>query len=131
MALELITSSMRVSSTRMGIFLIGNHGGGSFLGYSRRRRRELWVILAWKVKLVPVPETVTVFTVTKTLEQGATKILYKWQQVADKLDEDLFIRVITQAGDGAKKGVRTVSNSYNALSRWRRQAPPNYGRKFS
>jgi hypothetical protein len=79
-------------------------GGGSF-----------GIILAWKVKLVPVPETVTVFTVTKTLEQGATKILYKWQQVADKLDEDLFIRVITQAGVGAKKGERTVSNSYNAL----------------
>ena len=33
------------------------------------------IVTAWKVKLVPVPSTVTVFTVTKTLEQGATKIL--------------------------------------------------------
>ena len=49
-------------------------GGGSF-----------GVILAWKIKLVPVPATVTVFTVTKTLEQDGTKVLYKWQQVADKL----------------------------------------------
>ncbi|KAG5515969.1 hypothetical protein RHGRI_036863 [Rhododendron griersonianum] len=79
-------------------------GGGSF-----------GIILSWKVKLVPVPEIVTVFTVTKTLEEGATKILYKWQQVADKLDEDLFIRVITQVGNGAKEGEKTVSNSYNAL----------------
>ncbi|KAI8569518.1 hypothetical protein RHMOL_Rhmol02G0284800 [Rhododendron molle] len=80
-------------------------GGGASFG----------IILSWKVKLVPVPETVTVFTVTKTLEEGATKILYKWQQVADKLDEDLFIRVITQVANGAKEGEKTVSNSYNAL----------------
>ncbi|XP_061983108.1 monolignol oxidoreductase AtBBE-like 13 [Populus nigra] len=33
------------------------------------------IVTAWKVKLVPVPSTVTIFTVTKTLEQGATKIL--------------------------------------------------------
>ncbi|CAN1226727.1 Berberine bridge enzyme-like 15 [Linum grandiflorum] len=52
------------------------------------------VIVAWKLKLVAVPATVTVFTVPKTLEQGATKILYKWQQVAHTLDDDLFIRVI-------------------------------------
>ncbi|KAE8725547.1 eukaryotic peptide chain release factor subunit 1-3-like isoform X1 [Hibiscus syriacus] len=34
-------------------------GGGASFG----------IILAWKIKLVPVPETVTVFTVLKTLEQ--------------------------------------------------------------
>ncbi|XP_030468451.2 berberine bridge enzyme-like 13 [Syzygium oleosum] len=79
-------------------------GGGSF-----------GVILAWKLKLVPVPEKVTVFTVTKTLEQDATRILYKWQQVADKLDEDLFIRVIIQAASGGPRGKRTVTTSYNAL----------------
>lgn len=74
-------------------------GGGSF-----------GVILAWKIKLVPVPATVTVFTVTKTLEQDGTRVLYKWQQVADKLDEDLFIRVIIQTA--GKTGNRTVSTSY-------------------
>ncbi|KAK4421021.1 Berberine bridge enzyme-like 13 [Sesamum alatum] len=79
-------------------------GGGSF-----------GIILAWKVRLVPVPATVTVFTVPKTLEEGATKILYKWQQVADKLDEDLFIRVIIQVVNGAQKGEKTVQTSYNAL----------------
>ncbi|PSR86437.1 Berberine bridge enzyme-like [Actinidia chinensis var. chinensis] len=73
------------------------------------------VILSWKIRLVRVPKTVTVFTVTKTLEEGATKILYKWQQVVDKLDEDLFIRVIIQVANATKEGKRTVSNSYNAL----------------
>ncbi|KAL0442434.1 UNVERIFIED_CONTAM: Berberine bridge enzyme-like 15 [Sesamum latifolium] len=80
-------------------------GGGASFG----------IILAWKVRLVPVPATVTVFTVPKTLEQGATKILYKWQQVADKIDEDLFIRVIIQVAAGAQKGQKTVQTLYNAL----------------
>lgn len=79
-------------------------GGGSF-----------GIILSWKVRLVPVPGIVTVFTVPKTLEQDGTKILVKWQQVADKLDEDLFIRVIIQAADSAQKGQRTVQTLYNAL----------------
>ncbi|KAG5235894.1 berberine bridge enzyme [Salix suchowensis] len=80
-------------------------GGGSF-----------GIITAWKVKLVPVPSTVTIFTVTKSLEQGATKILFRWQQVADKLDEDLFIRVNIQTIDvGTTKGGRTITTSYDAL----------------
>lgn len=82
-------------------------GGGASFG----------VILWWKIKLVPVPETVTVFTVPKTLEQGGTKLLYKWQQVAaDKLDEDLFIRVIiSPAPKAGAKGEKTITTSYNAL----------------
>ncbi|KAM6551809.1 hypothetical protein CsatB_001617 [Cannabis sativa] len=80
-------------------------GGGSF-----------GIILWWKIKLVPVPETVTVFSVPKTLEQGATKILYKWQQVVDKLDDDLFIRVITQPTSVSKNTTeRTIMTIYQAL----------------
>ncbi|XP_059667972.1 berberine bridge enzyme-like 13 [Cornus florida] len=78
-------------------------GGGASFG----------IILSWKINLVPVPSTVTVFTVPKTLEQGATKILYRWQQVADKLDEDLFIRVIIQKASTGNQS--TVTTSYNAL----------------
>ncbi|KAL3839299.1 hypothetical protein ACJIZ3_023890 [Penstemon smallii] len=73
-------------------------GGGSF-----------GIILSWKVRLVPVPETVTVFTVPKTLQQNGTKLLYKWLHIADKLDEDLFLRAIVQV---AEKRIKT---SYNAL----------------
>ncbi|CAN1226723.1 Berberine bridge enzyme-like 15 [Linum grandiflorum] len=71
------------------------------------------VIVAWKLKLVAVPATVTVFTVPKTLEQGATKILYKWQQVAHTLDDDLFIRVIISTAPIANTTKRTVSTAYN------------------
>ncbi|XP_019158898.1 PREDICTED: berberine bridge enzyme-like 15 [Ipomoea nil] len=80
-------------------------GGGNF-----------GIILSWKLRLVPVPETVTVFTVPKTLEQGATKILYKWQNIADKIDEDLFIRVeISVVNGGGGPANRTVQTAYNAL----------------
>ncbi|XP_021761637.1 berberine bridge enzyme-like 15 [Chenopodium quinoa] len=80
-------------------------GGGSF-----------GVILAWKVKLVPVPETVTTFTVVKTLNQGLTKLLTKWQQVAaDKLDENLFIRVEIMPGTVPNTTQKTVQALFNAL----------------
>ncbi|GMN68111.1 hypothetical protein TIFTF001_037168 [Ficus carica] len=50
-----------------------------------------------------------------TLEQGATKLLYKHQQVMDKVDEDLFINVLIQVVDASESGQKTVATSYNAL----------------
>ncbi|KAI3913240.1 hypothetical protein MKX01_013497 [Papaver californicum] len=49
------------------------------------------VVLSWKVKLVPVPPIVTVAMVERTLEQGATDLVYKWQFIADRLPEDIYI----------------------------------------
>ncbi|GMI93235.1 hypothetical protein like AT4G20800 [Hibiscus trionum] len=54
------------------------------------------IILSWRVKLVRVPPRVTVFTVPRTLEQGATELVYRWQQVAPKLPKDIFIRLQPQ-----------------------------------
>ncbi|CAE6220768.1 unnamed protein product [Arabidopsis arenosa] len=56
-------------------------GGGSSFG----------VVLSWKIKLVDVPSTVTVFKVQKTSEKEAVGIINKWQYVADKVANDLFI----------------------------------------
>ena len=81
-------------------------GGGSF-----------GVILAWKISLVRVPETVTVFKVERTLEEGATEIVSQWQEVAADLDDDLFIRLGLSAGDknrGNKSG-KTIKASFIAL----------------
>ncbi|KAK7400480.1 hypothetical protein VNO78_11688 [Psophocarpus tetragonolobus] len=58
-------------------------GGGASFG----------VIVAWKIKLVPVPPQVTVFRVKKSVAQDATDVAYKWQLVAPKLDKNIFIRV--------------------------------------
>ncbi|KAM3701071.1 hypothetical protein ACB094_05G144700 [Castanea mollissima] len=78
-------------------------GGGASFG----------IILSWKIKLVRVPPRVTAFTIRKTLEQGATKLVSKWQHIADKLHEDLFIRVIIQdVGNGTQK---TVQASFQSL----------------
>ncbi|OWM72772.1 hypothetical protein CDL15_Pgr024824 [Punica granatum] len=94
----------RVAMGKDLFWAIRGGGGGSF-----------GIILAWRIKLVNVPGTVTVFTVTKTLEQGGTKILHRWQEAAPKLDDNLFIRVIIQAAENGNGTSRTVTTSYNAL----------------
>ncbi|KAK4490232.1 hypothetical protein RD792_000892 [Penstemon davidsonii] len=52
------------------------------------------VITSWKIKLVEVPDIVTVFTINRTLEQNATDLVHRWQQIAYKFDRDLFVRIL-------------------------------------
>ncbi|KAK4488088.1 hypothetical protein RD792_003830 [Penstemon davidsonii] len=80
-------------------------GGGASFG----------VILAYKIKLVPVPPVVTVFNVPKTLEENATDIVHQWQYIADKVDNDLFLRVFLQPVPGRSNGSTTVKASFIAL----------------
>ncbi|KAG6642506.1 hypothetical protein I3843_09G140600 [Carya illinoinensis] len=65
-------------------------GGGASFG----------VVVSYKIIIVRIPKTVTVFQVTKTLDQNATDIVYRWQHVADKLDNNLFIRLILDVVNG-------------------------------
>jgi len=69
----------------MDVFWAIRGGGGQSFG----------ILLSWKVKLVPVPPKVTVFTVSKSVDEGAVDILTKWQDVAPALPENLHIRVGT------------------------------------
>ena len=78
-------------------------------------RASFGVIVAWKIKLVLVPSTVTVFIVNKNLVQNATKILHRWQYIADKFDTDLFIRVILTGVSSSQKGNRTVQALFTSL----------------
>lgn len=80
-------------------------GGGASFG----------VILAYKINLVRVPEKVTVFTVYRTLEQNATDIVYKWQHVANKLDDDIFIRLTMSVVNGSTSGEKTVRATFLSL----------------
>ncbi|XP_062228988.1 berberine bridge enzyme-like Cyn d 4 [Phragmites australis] len=61
-------------------------GGGESFG----------IVLSWQVKLVPVPPTVTAFSVPVSVDQGAVDTVTKWQEVAPALPADLFIRVTIQ-----------------------------------
>jgi FAD/FMN-containing dehydrogenase len=79
-------------------------GGGASFG----------VIVSYKINLVRMPETVTVFQVAKTLEENATDIVHRWQHVADKLDKDLFIRLILDVVNGTY-GKKTGRASFIAL----------------
>ncbi|GMI93239.1 oligogalacturonide oxidase 3 [Hibiscus trionum] len=67
-------------------------GGGSF-----------GVILAYKIKLVRVPEKVTVFRVERSLAENATNIAFKWQTVAATTDSNLFMRMLLQPDTCKKK----------------------------
>ncbi|GJZ46155.1 berberine bridge enzyme-like protein 21 [Tanacetum coccineum] len=59
-------------------------GGGASFG----------VILSYTVKIVRVPVTNTMFRMTKTIEENAIDLVYKWQTIAPTIDVNLFIRVI-------------------------------------
>ncbi|KAF8027746.1 hypothetical protein BT93_E0613 [Corymbia citriodora subsp. variegata] len=81
-------------------------GGGASFG----------VILAYQIKLVPVPETVTVFRIQKTLDQNATDLMYKWQSVAPSTDPGLFMRLVLQpAASKTEKRQQTIGASVIAL----------------
>ncbi|XP_039116347.1 berberine bridge enzyme-like 15 [Dioscorea cayenensis subsp. rotundata] len=76
-------------------------GGGNF-----------GIILAWKVKLVPVPPTVTVVTITKRSKKEALDLIHKWQTIAPKLHENIFIeaviRIVKAAGTGVEANFNTM-----------------------
>ena len=81
-------------------------GGGASFG----------VILEWQIKLLPVPETVTVFTVNRTLEQNGAKLMHQWQYIADKLDENILLRLfIRTANSSSRFGKLTTQGSFVAL----------------
>ncbi|XP_057969441.1 tetrahydroberberine oxidase-like [Malania oleifera] len=81
-------------------------GGGASYG----------VIVAWKIELVQVPRTVTVFNVTRDTSQNAINLVHRWQYVADKIDGDLFIMpVITTVNSASQQGTRTRQVSFLSL----------------
>ncbi|CAL0309202.1 unnamed protein product [Lupinus luteus] len=80
-------------------------GGGASFG----------VVLSYKIKLVRVPENVTLFQVRRTLEENATDIVYDWQNIAPYIDNNLFIRLILDVVNGTQNGTKTVRASFIAI----------------
>ncbi|KAF7152526.1 hypothetical protein RHSIM_Rhsim01G0131600 [Rhododendron simsii] len=73
------------------------------------------VLLSYKIKLVKVPAKVTVFNVARTLEQNATDLVYRWQHVADKLHDDIFIRLILKVINDSSSGQKTIRATFFTL----------------
>lgn len=74
------------------------------------------VVISWKIKLVSVPEKVTVFKVKLTVEQGALDVTHRWQFVAPNLPKELFIRVMHNVvASKTKEGEFTVQVSFIGL----------------
>ncbi|XP_047952439.1 berberine bridge enzyme-like 13 [Salvia hispanica] len=80
-------------------------GGGTSFG----------IILEFTVTLVTVPETITIFNVTRTLEENATELVDKWQHIADKVDENLLMRLFVNPTNSPTSGNRTVAASFTSL----------------
>ncbi|MED6193618.1 hypothetical protein PIB30_021270 [Stylosanthes scabra] len=83
-------------SMREDLFWAIRGGGGASFG----------VVLSYTVKLVSVPETVTVFQVARTLEENAIDLTVQWQQVAPTIDERFFMRLsLSPSGSEENKTV--------------------------
>ncbi|XP_010519042.1 PREDICTED: reticuline oxidase-like protein [Tarenaya hassleriana] len=81
-------------------------GGGSSFG----------VVLSYKINLVEVPQNVTVFRISRTLEQNATAIVDRWQQVAPHLPDELFIRLTFDiVNSTVTAGQKTVRATFLSL----------------
>ncbi|OVA12248.1 FAD linked oxidase [Macleaya cordata] len=78
-------------------------GGGSF-----------GVVLSWKISLVSVPPKVTVFSIAKAVDQGVTALVLRWQEVAPKLPQELFIRIIFNRLPD-KEGKNRIQASFNSM----------------
>ncbi|KDP36344.1 hypothetical protein JCGZ_09764 [Jatropha curcas] len=82
-------------------------GGGSF-----------GVIVSYKIQLVSVPETVTVFRVEKYIDEDNSTIdlVYKYQSVAPTIDNGLFMRMLVQpVSSKINKGQKTIRITIVAL----------------
>lgn len=73
------------------------------------------VVLSFKINLVYVPPTVTIFQVRRNLSEGATKLVEKWQKVAPKFDDNLFIRAMVNPIGNKEQGNRTIQVYFQSL----------------
>ncbi|KAK7319329.1 hypothetical protein RJT34_04048 [Clitoria ternatea] len=96
-----------LNRTLMGedLFWAIRGGGGSSFG----------VITAWKIKLVHVPPIVTIFDVSRTLDQGASNLFDKWQTITPMLPPELFLHTVVGATNSPSHGGKTVVISFTGL----------------
>ncbi|RZC64698.1 hypothetical protein C5167_008391 [Papaver somniferum] len=88
-----------------GLFWAIRGGGGGSFG----------IVLSWKIRLVPVPPTVTVFRVDRFLAEGATLLVHKWQDIAHRLPEELILFLSLGVANATAKDEKTVRATFTSL----------------
>ncbi|KAI3981123.1 hypothetical protein MKX01_032263 [Papaver californicum] len=88
-----------------GLFWAIRGGGGGSFG----------IVLSWKVRLVSVPATVTVFRVDKTLAEGALSLVHKWQDTAHRLPKELIIFLSLRVMNSTTTDEKTIRASFRSL----------------
>ncbi|XP_010501670.1 PREDICTED: reticuline oxidase-like protein [Camelina sativa] len=66
------------------------------------------IVMGYKIRLVPVPEKVTVFSVGRTVGEGAVDLIMKWQNFSHTTDRSLFVRLTLTLVNGTKPGEKMV-----------------------
>ncbi|KAK9664607.1 hypothetical protein RND81_14G055700 [Saponaria officinalis] len=87
------------------------------------------VVLAWRLELVRIPKTLTVFSIGRTLEEGAsraTDTVLQWQDFVPKANKNLFIRVQPRVINGTKPGSKTVRVNFIGMYLGRAKKLVNY-----
>ncbi|KAE8662123.1 FAD-binding Berberine family protein [Hibiscus syriacus] len=79
-------------------------GGGSF-----------GIVLAWKVKLVPVPANLTSCSVTKMLEQNATELVHQWQSVGHILPKEVHTSFAISRANSSEDGKMMVQATFGSV----------------
>ncbi|XP_071737181.1 berberine bridge enzyme-like 8 [Rutidosis leptorrhynchoides] len=72
------------------------------------------VVVSYKINIVRVPEIVTVFQPRRISEQNVTNVAYKWLRVANKLDNNVFIRMVLDVVNNTN-GEKTIRGSFPSL----------------
>ncbi|KMS95628.1 hypothetical protein BVRB_006390 [Beta vulgaris subsp. vulgaris] len=104
---ELIDANSRLLNREtMGedLFWAIRGGGGASFG----------VILSYKIKLVRVLQVVTVFQVSRTIEESNLDIVLQWQEICSSVDNDLFLRLSMDV-IGTTKGEKKVKGTFIAM----------------
>lgn len=77
------------------------------------------IVVSWKIQLVPVPETVTIFAVARTLEQNGAQLFRRWQSIAPNFEErDLDVRSIVDtilSNSSRRQDKKTVRFIFQSL----------------
>ncbi|CAA7014222.1 unnamed protein product [Microthlaspi erraticum] len=102
LSVDNVVGSGIVDSNWEYIHRSGFDGGRPFWAVRGGGAASFGIVLGYKIRLVPVPERVNVFSVGKTVGEGAVDLLMKWQSFAHSTDRNLFVKVTLTVVNGTK-----------------------------